>query len=375
MNKLFYVAVGILTLTACSQKATFTVEGTIGGAQDSVLYLHHMAVGGAVTLDSVRLGADGRFSFEADAPASPEFYVLRIDDQIVNISIDSTETVTVSATYPGMATNYRVEGSDNCERIRLLALKQQRLQRRVMQMERDYGLERRRFADSLVQAVNTYKKEVANDFIYQDPGQTSSYFALFQTLGQTILFDPQEDWRIFGAVATYWDTFYPESERTLNLRNITLHSMNEVRTVAARQNQAIDADMIVTTGLVDLELPDNHGRLRRLTDLKGKVVLLDFHAFVMKESAARILMLRELYNKYHDRGLEIYQVSIDQDEHFWKQQVAALPWVSVSDPAGASLLRYNVQAVPEFFTIDRNSQLQKRSTQMDDLEAEIRALL
>lgn len=373
--KKVWILFAVLAIAACSQKRVFTVEGTIEGAQDSILYLHRMGVGGPVVLDSVKLGEDGRFSFQAEAPASPEFYVLRIDNQIVNFSIDSTETVKVSARYPGMAANYSVEGSDNCERIRLLALKQQQLQRHVMQMERDFGLERQRFADSLDATLKNYKDEVTRQFIYVDPGQASSYFALFQTLGQYVIFDAQEDWRTFGAVATYWDTYFPESERTQNLRNITLRSMNEVRSAEARKNQTIDPEAIITSGVIDLQLPDNKGVMRSLTELKGQVVLLDFHTFTMKESAARILMLRELYNKYHDRGLEIYQVSIDQDEHFWKQQVASLPWISVNDPRGESLVKYNVQAVPEFFTIDRQNQLQKRSTQMSDVDAEIRALL
>ncbi|MBQ9667260.1 MAG: AhpC/TSA family protein [Prevotella sp.] len=374
--KVLALSMAVAAMGACSQKEKFTVEGTIEGAQDSVLYLHHMALSGPVVIDSVRLGADGAFSFKADAPEAPDFYVLRIDGQIINFSIDSTETVSIHARYPGMAANYNVEGSDNCERIRQLALRQQELQRRVIALQR--GLIGQQLADSVEALVERYKQDVTMNFIYQGPDQTSSYFALFQTLGQVPIFNPhasRDDMRVFGAVATSWDTYYPEAERTQNLRNITLKSMNEARTVDARENQVIDADKFVQSGVVELSLPDNKGQLRTLTELKGRVVLLDFHAFATSESAARILLLRELYNKYHDRGLEIYQVSIDPDEHFWKQQVAALPWITVRDASGESLSKYNVQAVPEFFTIDRQNQLQKRSTQMTDLEAEIKALL
>ena len=104
-------------------------------------------------------------------------------------------------------------------------------------------------------------------------------------------------------------------------------------------------------------------------------MLLDFHSFTARESAERILLLRELYNKYHTQGLEIYQVGVGDEQHLWRQAVDALPWVSVYDPTGESLPLYNVQSIPEFFLIDRNSQLQKRSTQMTNLEDEIKALL
>ena len=216
------------------------------------------------------------------------------------------------------------------------------------------------------------------NYIYPDPQTIYAYFALFQTLGQWNLFDRQvaEDVPIFAAVATSWDTFYPESDRAKHLRNMALKGMNDNRQAIAREMMAAEtAEKVVTSGVLDLELPDASGRTRTLTELNGKVVLLDFHLFGMKESAARILSLRDLYSKYHAQGLEIYQVGLDESEHFWKQQTDRLPWISVYDPTGMSARRYNVQDLPEYFLIDRSNTLYKRSTQMKDVEQEIRTLL
>ena len=107
-------------------------------------------------------------------------------------------------------------------------------------------------------------------------------------------------------------------------------------------------------------------------------MLLDFHVFAMEESPARILSLRELYNKYHAQGLEIYQVSLDPDEHFWKQQTEALPWVSVRDADGVNSQRvmlYNVMTIPDFFLIDRGNNIVSRAASIKDLEQEIKKLL
>ena len=90
------------------------------------------------------------------------------------------------------------------------------------------------------------------------------------------------------------------------------------------------------------------------------------------------MMLRDLYNKYHARGLEIYQISIDPDEHFWKTQTEALPWISVRDDAGAQspiLAQYNVQLIPTFFLIGRDNTLKLRNTQIKDINAAIQSLL
>ena len=200
---------------------------------------------------------------------------------------------------------------------------------------------------------------------------------MFLTLGGQNIYDRQnsEDLKVFAAVATSWDTFYPESDRAKHLHNTAMKGLTDNRIATAREQMTIDESRIVDSGVLDLELTDAKGQVRTLTELKGQVVLLDFHAFSMKESAARILEMRELYSKYHSQGLEIYQVSIDADEHLWKQATQALPWICVYDPTGQSALRYNVQAVPEYFLIDRNNTLQKRSSQIDDLEKAIKGYL
>ena len=78
----------------------------------------------------------------------------------------------------------------------------------------------------------------------------------------------------------------------------------------------IPEEKIAETGVIDIALRDMKGNIRKLTDLKGKVVLLDFTVYQSAVAAPHNLMLRDLYNKYASQGLEIYQVSLDADEHF-----------------------------------------------------------
>lgn len=214
----------------------------------------------------------------------------------------------------------------------------------------------------------------------------SSYYALFQTLQvgrmNTLIFNPRnnkDDVKVFAAVATSWDTYYPNAERGKNLHNIAIQGMKDIRIIENQMAaQQLDASKVQVNGVIELALQDNKGVTRKLTDLKGKVVLLDFHLFAGEQSTKRIMMLRELYNKYHAAGFEIYQVSVDPDEHFWKTSTAALPWISVRDEdgiQGASVAKYNVQSIPTFFLIDRSNTLRSRDVQIKDLDAAIKALL
>jgi len=384
MRKILHAVTAALVavvLASCT-KAKFHVEGNIADAKDSLLYFENVSLQGPVVIDSVRLSDDGKFSFSDERPEAPEFYRLRIAEQIINLSVDSTETISVKANYATMPTNYEVEGSNECQRIKQLSLMQIDLRNKAIALERNQQLDRESIRDSLMVMIESYKNKVKNDFIFKSPKAASSYFALFQTLGDYLIFNPRsnrEDIKVFAAVATSWDTFYPETERSENLHNIAISGMKNERIADANQaNAQIDESKVVTSGLIDISLTDNKGQLRSLSQLNGKVVMLDFHVFATNESPQRILMLRELYNKYHDRGFEIYQVSLDSDEHFWKQQTAALPWTSVHDGDGLNsrnLLLYNVSNLPEFFLIDKNNTLISRSSQIKDIDKAIEELL
>ena len=377
------VAAAMTGVTSCTEKK-FHVEGNIADAKDSTLYLENMSLNGPVAIDSVKLGDDGAFSCGERTAEAPEFYRLRIAGQIVNLAIDSTETVRVKASYPTMTTQYEVEGSDDCSKIKELALKQIDLQNRIAQIVRAPQLGVEAVDDSVAKVVAAYKDDVKVHYIFKAPMRSYAYFALFQTItlgdAQTLIFNPrssEDDVKVFAAVATSWDTYYPEAERGKNLHNIAIEGMKNVRILRSKMAQRIDPSKVSSTGIIDIALADNHGVTRRLSQLKGKVVMLDFHLFASQESPKRIMMLRDLYNKYHAQGFEIYQVSIDPDEHFWKTQTAALPWVSVR--AGEDnqnvVADYNVQQIPTFFLISRDNAVYKRDAQVKDLDAEIRSLL
>ncbi|EFN90892.1 antioxidant, AhpC/TSA family [Prevotella amnii CRIS 21A-A] len=379
INKVFVgcCTLGMIMLASCAKEG-FRIEGTISNAKDSVLFLEHNGLEGIAKIDSVKLDESGVFSFSGGRGDNPEFYRLRIADQIINIAIDSTEHIAVKAVYPQMATNYVIKGSADNEKVKELALKQINLQSRCQQLL----AQRPELADSLIEVMLAdYKRDITTNYIFKAPMKSYSYFALFQYVvinNQAVLiFDPSKDakdTKVFGAVATSWDTYYPGTLRTQNLHNITIKGMKDERIVKARQKPIeLKADV---RGVIDLPLRDNMGNERHLTDFKGQVVLLDFHVFGMKGSTEYIMHLRDLYNKYHSRGLEIYMVSLDENQHFWKEQVANLPWVNVYDDKGVSQA-YTATAttLPIIYLIDRGNNVVKNPSQIKNLDEEIQKLL
>lgn len=381
MKKTLFILFALVLLCGCKQEKKFCIEGNISGADSLMLYLEHLTLGeGAVAIDSVRLKGDGAFRFEKASEGSPEFYRLRIGGSGINLAIDSTETVRIKADLKNMSFGYKVEGSGTCDTIRLLCLKLADLERKARRIaaDRNFTIEER---DSMIDGlVEAYKAEVKRDFLHNRYDKSYSYYACFQTLGPSLVFDPmhnKSDLTWMHAIANAWNEKYPSSPRTQNLCNI----IQECRRSQAKPQQIvldIDGEKVRELGIIDMTFPDINGQERTLSDLRGHVVLLDFTAFTIDGSTERTLLLREIYDKYHDRGFEIYQVSLDPSQHLWKQRSEALPWVSVYCEEGLEsdmLTLYNVTHLPSYFLIDRNCDMQARWEDIPDLEQAIEALL
>ncbi|MCD8166398.1 MAG: AhpC/TSA family protein [Bacteroides sp.] len=383
MKKISWILILVALVAGCNNGPEFNVKGEVSGAEGKTIYLEASGLEGGVALDSAKLKESGVFSFKSPAPQSPEFYRLRMDDKVINFSVDSTETIEINAAYNNFTTGYEVSGSESSRQIKELVLKQISLQKRVSALIKaadSRQIRNQQFEDSLSTLLANYKDSVKREYIFAAPYSAPAYFALFQTVNNYYLFDPlnnKEDVKCFAAVATSYNNFYPDALRTKNLYNLALKGMRNTRT--PRENlMEIPEDIIQETSIIDISLKDIKGNTRTLTSLKGKVVLLDFTIYQSAVSAPHNYTLHDLYDKYKDKGLEIYQVSLDADEHYWKTVADNLPWICVRDANGiysqyAAL--YTVQELPTYFLINRNNELSVRGEDIQDLENRIKSML
>jgi len=379
-KSLLFTAILLLALTGCSNDNKFRVEGEISHAEGKMLYFELFGINSTDILDSVKLNESGKFHFETQVPEAPEFYRIRIDKRFIHLCADSAQTVIIKANGEHFGRDYSVEGSKSCEYIRELSI----LQGKTLQKTDSV---KKLFDENLISA-ETYQQELFKVFsnhreqakavIYDDPRSPAAYFALFQRFHNYLLFDPYDasDSKCYAAVATSWNTYFPDAVRTKHLVNLTLMGIKEIR----KTRDAKDINITTTDQLAffEITLPNINDKSVSLSSLVGNVVLLDFTAFQTEFSPSRNLFLRELFNELSEMGFMIYQVSLDPDEHFWKTSASNLPWVCVRDRQSTDsqyLKTYNVSQIPTYFLIDREGHIVARDIQISDLKQEIRKLL
>ncbi len=131
----------------------------------------------------------------------------------------------------------------------------------------------------------------------------------------------------------------------------------------------------------ELEFPDPEGKMRKLSDLRGKVVLVDFWASWCGPCRRENPNVTNIYSKYHDKGFEVFSVSLDSDAASWKRAIEAdkLVWPNhVSDlkkwQSKAAAI-YGVSSIPSTFLLDKEGRIVQRNLRGADLERAVQQLV
>jgi hypothetical protein len=354
-SKFIFIFIFSLFLVFCKEKQQqFTISGKISGGTDKTLYLENVGISKIIVIDSLHLKSD-EFTFKHERPATPDFYRLRLGNQIINIPVDSTENIRVTANAADFATEYLLSGDDReAQKIKQLTLLQ-------IETSQKYNALQTQLTDGIL-SVDQYMSEaqliienyknIAKGYILDNFLSPSAYFALFQQVNNLLIFDIQDkdDNKLFGAVANVWNQTYPQSQRAIQLKTLYANARAFMRSETV---EIKEGDMKT---LYDISLPSLKNNDVRLSEIgEGKITLIDFISYTTINARTHNIQLAEIYEKYKSKGFEIYQISLDIDIHLWKNAVVNLPWICVRDPQSiySSITRkYNVLDLPTGFIRD-----------------------
>lgn len=373
----------VIGFSSCDNKPHFTLKGKIEGATDStVLYLYKRGITGADLVDSVKVKKDATFKIEAPAPQYPDLYILALGKQMINLAVDSIETIEISAKSKDFATSYHVQGSVQSDLIRKMYLKQVEVTKTLHDLKAK--LDKKEIADSVYvnQAQKATKefRDMSTQVILNNLRDLSAYYALFQQVDGYSLYNPlvKEDSRYFAAVATAWDTYHTKSPRAEHLKNYTLNTIAKRRAMEGKISTSTEKAVTVNESeYYNISLPGLDERNIELKSLRGKTVLLDFTVYQDENAPAHNMALNKVYQKYKNSGFTIYQVSFNTPLHLWRTSANNLPWTCVrEDDSNSNLIsRFNIQNLPTMFIVDKQGDIVKRIEAKEDIASQIEKVL
>lgn len=378
MKKWTVWALALLLLAACEQAPVARITGTVENAKDSAVVLQKLNFNRLVPVDTIRTDAAGNFSYKVKLTGNePYFYYLYLGEApVASMILLPSDRVNIRVPAAGP---FEIEGSEESALLKEVnasfAETAAQMNNLIGQLDEDSDEATVRQVNAGVSKLYVDYKRKAIKYVISHPRSITSAVVLFQRFNDNLpVFGQESDAIIIKTIQDSLATVYPKSEFLTALRD---EIDNRARNLELA-NRFSEASLI---SFPELALPDVEGNIRILSELEGGVIILSFWSVGQEEHKMFNVELAELYRKYHDRGLEVYQVSLDIDKPSWAATVKnqAMPWISVNDGLGLdspAVIAYNIDHVPSMFVIDREGGIAATDLfDQDALDQLIRKLL
>jgi len=381
MKRLLYFISAILLFTACNSSNQIHIKGTIEDGKEKTISLSELQISGLQFIDSVKIKKDGSFKLKTTTDIT-RFYQLSISEtNFITLLIEPGEKIHIVASSKDMSKT-KLEGSQGSLLVQditnQLVETKKRLKSIVTSIE---ALDNSKASETKRNELNNeYSKTVNNQrdssiaFIIRNLNSMASIVALYQKYDdQNFVLYKNRDIQYMKIVSEALADKYPESEHVKTLiadKENLLKKYNQV--VENNKLNTIIEEMGTVHSIPEIYLPNTKGDSISLNATSGKYILLNFWASWSEESLKRNLVYKDIYAKYHSKGFEIYEVSLDTKEENWNKAIKfdQLPWINVIDLNGRLSYYakiYNVKKLPTSFLINLDGEIVMTNPSKDQL--------
>lgn len=359
----------LVAALACN-RSNVSLEGTVKDGEGQSLSLERLDVNRTTLVDSATIEEGGKFSIRTNLEG-PELFVLRYENgEIVNLLISPGEKIRLSTSAESFSREYSIEGSTESDNIRML-VEQLDDTRAVLDSLQEIALsvgdpqspQMLLIRDAYAQAIVKQKRFTIR-YLVEHMKSLSSIYALYQKYDEeNLVMGLQEDLQYFKVVADSLESAYPNSSLTTSLRaDITRREAEFNRT---KQLNLLLEMAEEPSGSLELSIPDRESNEISLSSLKGKAILVVFWASGNQASVNSLLQLKSTYQSYHNKGFEVYAISMDNNKIQWMNAMDynEFNWINVSElsyPESRAASLYNVNALPAGFLINREGDIVAR---------------
>lgn len=382
MKNLLWLSLTFLmfSVLSCSRSQRTLVTGLVEQGR-GMIYLEEQEIGKVRLVDSTRLKKNGGFSLKARIEI-PGFFNLRLGKrEIIPLLLHPGDRIEILAEAESFSSGYSVKGSEESLYLKELNEKLQDTRKSLDSLAAVVNGNPGAGPEDLEEINGKYndlmqsQRRFSIQFVLEHRNSLAAIYALYQKIDENqYILNTTRDIQLLKITALALDTLYPQSEYVRSLKQEANRLEMELYN-RGWQNIVESAPI----SFPEIRLPDPDGDTIALSSLAGKVIILSFWASWNEESLVLNQELKRLYEKYHPRGLEVYQVSFDNKISEWKAAIRydELPWINVSElsyPESAVALLYNITGLPTYFLIDQEGEIIGRNFDRVTLDRRIAEL-
>lgn len=337
------------------------LSGTLSNADGATVYLERFTNKKLVKTDSAKVDASGNFSIVPAPALELDYYRLLLSSGgSLMILTDSSESLKISADATALDASAQVSGSTHTEQLLELArslgpLRESIVAEKTNLKDRTRSVEEQNQGRSNITEAKKQMKKATLDFIKKYPGSPATLIAVSELSLKT-------DIGFYEKVLAETKDEFSHSFYYQIINQQTLNAKKKAN-VASQQTQRGQGKYSVGMEAPDLVMNDPEGNELKLSDLRGKIVLLDFWASWCGPCRRENPHVVHSYEKYNKEGFEVFSVSLDRSVDPWIKAIAqdGLLWsYHVSDLKGwqsdAAAL-YGVRSIPSALLLDRDGKI------------------
>lgn len=366
-----YVMIGVWTLTlmvffSCGGSESSTegkvqVSGKIENAPEGVVVLSQFTDSRPKVLDTLELNSNGEFSYELSVE-TPTFYELNFHGQkVVRLALFEEDVdVKYNFTNPESLT---IEGSEDTKEMMKIEKLMEVYQADVNKLNEAYYEAMSKNDSEAIKKIQAEAMTLESNQAERVKEMINSMGDSFASLAAIGLLNPKADFQFIDQLVAKLNENYPGTTAILQMKQ----QLDEMRSLSVGQPAP------------EIELPNPDGDMVKLSDLRGKYVLIDFWAAWCKPCRQENPNVVRLYNQYKDKGFEVFGVSLDRTKEDWVKAIAddGLTWTQVSDlkyfnSVAADL--YQIDAIPATYMIDPDGKIIAKDLRGPSLENKLAEL-
>jgi len=349
-----------LIIFSCTDKNDFTISGTVSNPGSlKKIFLVEADSAGIKVVDSTQLSENGKFEFKHSAPYE-NLYKIRVGGSIFDIIAKNGDAITFSTDINDNTKAYTVTGSEESDKIKDFNKMNNVYSDKMSKLYNDYQAKAQALGKETDSLINAYRPQfqVIMDeqsaatlkFVNDNKNSLAGFYAATSL-------DPD---KYEQQLIAYADAIKDNFKDNMGVQQFE-KQMAAAKPVSIGQH-APDFTII---GIDDKPI--------KLSDYKGKYVMLDFWASWCMPCRQENPNVVKQYAIYHAKGLDILGISLDQDKSKWQQAITAdnLSWTHASDLKnfdGPTEQLYHIQAIPSNFIIDPNGIIVAKNVRGADLE-------